>query len=373
MRGADGELRGGAQPAPGRPPVLPRDDLRELAGYHSPQVEATVRLNTNESPIPPPAGFLAAVMQELGAVAWHRYPDRQAWQLRSAIAEFHDVEPEMVLAGNGSNEVIQLILLAYGGSGRTVATFEPSYQLHAHIARVSGARTITIERQPDFSLDRAQIRHVVQELAPDVTFLTTPNNPTGMLEPRENIEQAATGAQGIVVIDEAYVEFAESSALPLVAEDRPLAVVRTFSKTWSMASLRLGYVVAPNWLVAELEKVVLPYHLDAFKQLAGRVALRYAKETGSRVEKIVSERARLSLELERLGLEVFPSSANFILFRTQDIRAVDLWQSLVNRDVLIRDCSSWPRLEGCLRVTVGTPEENDHFLAAIESVFMRLP
>ena len=186
------------------------------------------------------------------------------------------------------------------------------------------------------------------------------------------MQQLLAIAPGLVVVDEAYGQFADWSALDLVDEDRPLVVTRTFSKTWSMAGARLGYLVGPTWLVAELDKVVLPYHLDAAKQIAGRLALRFADDMNDRVEHIVAERERIVAALGDLPVDVFPSGANFVLFRVRpgalDGRAV--WQGLVDRSVLIRDCSSWPRLDDCLRVTIGTPEENTEFLQALADVLV---
>jgi histidinol-phosphate aminotransferase len=175
-------------------------------------------------------------------------------------------------------------------------------------------------------------------------------------------------APAIVVVDEAYGQFAPWSALGLVDDDRPLVVTRTFSKTWSMAAARLGYLVGPAWLVAELDKVVLPYHLDAAKQAAGRLALRYTDEMEARVKAVVAERERLVSALDELPVRVWPSGANFVLFRPEAKPGRAVWEGLLERDVLVRDCSSWPRLEGCLRVTIGTAEEDDAFLAAITEV-----
>ncbi len=345
-----------------------RDDLRVLEGYHSVQIDVDVRLNTNESPLPPPAAWRDALAAELPTVAWNRYPDREATRLRAAIADLHGVPPEMVFVANGSNEVLQSILLAYAGHGRTVATFEPSYQMHGQIARVVGARVVEGERGPDFTLDPAEMARVVAEHAPHVTFLTSPNNPTGLVEPLDRIRELVELGAGLVVADEAYAQFAEHSAIDLVDDECPLVVTRTFSKTWSMAAVRLGYAIAPTWCVRELEKVVLPYHLDAAKQLAGRLALRYVDEMNERVRSIVAERERVSAGLRRLPLDVFPSGANFVLFRpvARDGRAV--WQELVDRSILIRDCSGWPRLAGCLRVTIGTRAENDAFLDALTEI-----
>jgi histidinol-phosphate aminotransferase len=345
--------------------ITVRDDLRALEGYHSPQVDVRVRLNTNESPLPPPAAWRDTFAAEVSRIDWHRYPDRAAIELRQAIADWHGVDPAQVFAANGSNEVLQTLLLTYAGPGRTVATFEPTYQLHAHIARVTGATIVEGERRADFTLDPAEVRRVLETARPHVTFLCSPNNPTGLVEPPERVHELLAAAPGLVVVDEAYAQFADWSALSLVDESRPIVVVRTFSKTWSMAAARLGYLVGPSWLVAELEKVVLPYHLDAAKQLGGRLALRYVDDMDARVKAIVAERERISEAMASLELDVFPSGANFVLFRPRTMAGHELWQLLLDRSVLVRDCSGWPRLADCLRVTVGTPAEDDAFLTAL--------
>ena len=345
-----------------------RDDLRALEGYHSPQIDVKVRLNTNESPLPPPAAWRDALAAELSRVEWHRYPDRQATELREAIAALHGVAPEMVFAANGSNEVLQTILLTYAGPGRTVATFEPTYQMHAQIARVVGSRVVEGERNADFTLGVDEMRRVVDSAAPHVVFLTSPNNPTGLVEPAERVDELLSIAPGLVVVDEAYAQFADWSALELVDESSPLVVTRTFSKTWSMAAVRLGYAIGPAWFVRSLDAVVLPYHLDAAKQIAGRLALRFVDEMDARVRLIVAERERISAAMRAMPIDVTPSGANFVLFRPTMVPGREVWQALVDRSVLVRDCSGWPRLANCLRVTVGTPEENDVFLAALDEI-----
>ena len=345
-----------------------RADLRALEGYHSPQVDVEVRLNTNESPLPPPVAFRDALAAEISQIEWHRYPDRAAGELRAAIGELHGVGPEMVFAANGSNEVLQTILLAYAGPGRTVATFEPTYQMHAQIARVVGSTVVAGERAADFTLDPTEMKRVIDAADPHVAFLTSPNNPTGLVEPPERVEQLLDWAHGLVVADEAYAQFADWSAIELLDEHRPLVVTRTFSKTWSMAGVRLGYVIGPTWFVAELDKVVLPYHLDAAKQAAGRIALRYVDDMNDRVRLIVSERERVSAAMRALPIHVTPSGANFVLFRPTTVPGRLVWQGLLDRSVLVRDCSGWPRLADCLRVTIGTPHENDRFLDALTEV-----
>ncbi|MGE0308780.1 MAG: histidinol-phosphate transaminase, partial [Acidimicrobiia bacterium] len=203
---------------------------------------------------------------------------------------------------------------------------------------------------------------------PDVTFLCSPNNPTGVVESPELVATVAREQRGLLVVDEAYGQFAPWSALELLDEDLPMVVSRTFSKTWSMAAVRLGYCIAPTWLVDELDKVVLPYHLDTAKQLAGLLALDYVGEMNARVAAIVAERERLTAALDDLPVRVWPSGANFILFRPEDKAGKDVWQGLVDRSVLVRNCSSWPRLADCLRVTIGTPEEDDAFIKALTEV-----
>lgn len=349
-----------------RPAV--RDDLRALEGYHSAQVDVQVRLNTNESPLPPPPEWSAALAAELRGLDWNRYPDRQAQLLRQAIADHHGVAPEQIFAANGSNEVLQTLLLTFAGAGRTVATFEPTYQLHGHIARITGATTVEGERDSDFALDIAEVTRVLATHRPAVTFLCSPNNPTGALEPPDLVRATLAQVPGLLVVDEAYGQFADWSAQELIAQDQPLVVVRTFSKTWSMAAARLGYLIGPAWLVAELDKVALPYHLDAVKQAAGRLALGYVDAMNTRVAQLVAERDRVMAALRALPLHVFPSQANFVLFRPQLVGGRQVWQHLVERSVLVRDCSGWPRLDNCLRVTMGTSAENDAFLSALTEV-----
>ena len=345
-----------------------RDDLRALEGYHSPQVDVDVRLNTNESPLPPPGAWRDAFAAELSRVEWHRYPDRQAGELREAIGALHGVPADMVFAANGSNEVLQTILLAFAGFGRTVATFEPTYQMHAQIARVVGSTVVEGERNADFTLDPVEMRRVVDTAAPHVVFLTSPNNPTGLVEPADRVRELLDIAPGLVVADEAYAQFADWSALSLLDEERPLVVTRTFSKTWSMAGVRLGYVVGPTWFVRELDKVALPYHLDVAKQIAGRLALQFVSEMDDRVRLIVSERERIAAAMSALPIDVTPSGANFILFKPRTIGGRALWDALLARSILVRDCSGWPRLTDCLRVTVGTPDENDAFIGALQEI-----
>ena len=343
----------------------PREQIQAMTGYHSAQVDVPVRLNTNESPFPPPAAWLDAVADIARSIQWNRYPDRAVTELRETIARRHNVDPANIFVANGSNEVIQTILLAYGGAGRCVATFEPTYQMYTQIARVTGAEVVQGERRADLTLDAIEIERVLTRHKPSVSFLCNPNNPTGIIEPRENLETMLAHTTGVVVVDEAYAEFSEWSAIDMVTEDKPLAVTRTFSKTLSMAALRVGYVVAPKKMISDLEIAVLPYHLDSFKQAATIAALNFVSEMEQRVDIIKSERSRIFAAISEMDCDVWPSGSKFILFRPRSTAAAVVWQRMVDRGVLVRDFSTTPRLTGCLRVTVGTPDENSAFLGAL--------
>jgi histidinol-phosphate aminotransferase len=350
------------------PGVRPRADVELMPGYHSPQVDVAVRLNTNESPYPPPVAWQQRLATELATVDWHRYPDRDATELRGRIADLHGVDPEQVFAANGSNEVLQTLLLAYGGAGRTAAVWEPTYALHAHIARVVGTSVAVGERASDFSIDLDEVIRVFREAHPSVAFLCSPNNPTGMVDSEATVRavlELARDHDALLVVDEAYGQFAPHSALSLVDEASPLVVTRTYSKTWAMAAARLGYLIGPHWVVEQLDKLVLPYHLDAITQLGGTLALEHVDEMHERVAHLVEERGRLVARLAELPVDVWPSGANFVLFRPQRRAGDDVWQELLDRGVLVRNCASWPRLEGCLRVTIGTTAEDDAFLDAL--------
>ena len=351
--------------------IQPREAIALMDGYHSPQVDVKVRLNTNESPVPPPDAWRRAYAEAVDAIEWHRYPDRSARELRAAIAALHEVEPSQVFVANGSNEVLQTLLLTYGGHGRRAAVWEPTYALHSHIARITGTEVVEGERAADLSTDLDEVRRVVTQSSPSVAFLCSPNNPTGLVDREEVVAEALAlveSVDGLLVVDEAYGQFAPWSAVGAVDDRSPLVVTRTFSKTWSMAAARLGYLVGPAAVVSELDKVVLPYHLDTAKQLAGTLALEHVDEMQARVAHVVEERGRLTRGLGELPVEVWPSGANFVLFRPLDLSGGAVWQALLDRSILVRNFATMPRLEGCLRVTVGTPEEDDAFLDALREI-----
>jgi histidinol-phosphate aminotransferase len=354
------------------PPPL-RADLAGLEPYGAPQLEVSVRLNTNENPYPPPPALVEEITAAAAAAAagLNRYPDRDASLLRSDLASYlgHGLTRRQVWAANGSNEVIQQLLQAFGGPGRTALGFEPSYSMHPLIARATSTRWATAAREPDFGLDPGRAARQVADLQPDVVFLTSPNNPTGTALPLAVIEAVSAAAPGMVIVDEAYAEFARPgtpSALGLLASHPRLAVVRTMSKAFALAGARVGYLAAEPAVVDGLQVVRLPYHLSALTQAVARAALAHAAELLATVAELRAERDAVVSWLRGLGLTVADSDANFVLFGEFSDRR-EVWQGLLDRGVLIRETGP----PGWLRVTIGTPAEMAAFRAALGAVLER--
>jgi histidinol-phosphate aminotransferase len=342
------------------PPV--RDDLAGVQGYVSPQLPAKHRMNTNESPFPPPASLIDEVTGMLRSLELNRYPERDADALHEALASATGHQREGLWIANGSNEVLLHLLLGFGGPGRVALTFEPTYQLHSLISRISGTQVRNGTRRPGSWQVNAPARFEA-----DIVFFCHPNNPTGVLEDASLIGAAAQEAS-LVIVDEAYIEFAAtgSSVAPLVERYRNLVIVRTFSKAWSLAGVRLGYLMASPDLVADLKKVRLPYHLSSFAQAAGIAALGHREESTRSVEEIVTQREALQRELSSMGLRTYDSSANFVLFEVPNAQAV--WQGLYDRGILVRNYPSNPMLVDHLRVTATTPDEGEAFLTALKEL-----
>jgi histidinol-phosphate aminotransferase len=351
-----------------------RPELRGRTPYGAPQLPATHRLNTNENPYPLPAELLADLGTALGqaSVELNRYPDRDARALRADLAAYlhrssgEPVAPEQVWAANGSNEVLQQILQAFGGAGRTALGFTPSYSMHPIISAGTGTAWVDGHRRADFTIDAARAAAQVCEVRPDVVFVTSPNNPTGTAVALETIETIYAATDGVVVVDEAYTEFARAgtpSALTLLPGRPRMIVSRTMSKAFGMAGLRLGYLAADPAVVDALQLVRLPYHLSALTQAAARTALAHTDALLATVEAVKAQRDRIVAALPGLGLTSVASDANFVLFgHFADAHAA--WQALLDRGVLVRDVG----LPGWLRVTAGTPEETDAFLTALGEI-----
>jgi histidinol-phosphate aminotransferase len=347
---------------------LVRPDLADVTPYGAPQLDVAVRLNTNETPLPPPPGFLAEVGRRMQALELNRYPDRDAVALRTALAAREGLDVGQVWVANGSNEVLLQLLQAYGGPDRTALLMNPGYSMYPELCRTTLTRTSVHRLGPDGSLDRAGVAAATTDIDPTLVLLANPNNPTGALVDHDVVRALHDATRALVVVDEAYVEFAPdgSSVRALLDELPRLVVSRTFSKAFRLAGLRLGYLLGPTEVIADLAKVRLPYHLDAITQLAGLVALEQEDEFLAHRRLTVTERERVHAALRAIdGVEVVPSAANFLLFRTP---LADGFDRLLAHGVLVRDLSSAVGRPGTLRVTIGTPVENDTFLAALAAV-----
>ena len=349
----------------------PRAGLRDIPAYVSPQLECRARLNTNECPVDLPAAFHADLAEAIRLVPLNRYPDGRMTELRTALAGRHGHPFEGVWTANGSNEILTQLLQAYGGHGRQAIMFEPTYLLHSRLCWLTDTRPIQLRLKPPFTLGAHDVAGALG-LHPNVIFVCSPNNPTGNTQPLVDIEQLARAAPAaLIVVDEAYIDFGGQSALPLVAEHPNIAVVRTFSKAFSMAGARIGYVLTSPGVVEDLQRVRLPYHLSALSQTAGIVALRHMDDALGLLEGIRVQRDRIVEALTAIeGCTAFPSQANFVLF-VPPRPAADVWQGLLDRGVLVRDMTAV--VPEALRVTAGTAEEIDLFLGALTEVLTTEP
>lgn len=346
-----------------------RDDLADLKPYGAPQLDVPVRLNTNETAVPPPPSFTAEVAARMAALELHRYPDRRAIELRSELARAAHLTPDRVWAANGSNEVQLQLLQAYGGPGRQVLLVRPGYSFHPTVARVSGTEVVQHDLPEDLVLTPEGAQDAIEQHDPDIVLIASPHNPSGVRMGLDAVRALHDASRALVVLDEAYVEFGtDPGASVRLLDDLPrLVLSRTFSKAFRLAGLRLGYLYAHDWVIDDLRKVRLPYHLDAITQVAGVVALEQRDALTDHLAATAAERDRVldDLLLHEHVTRVWPSEANFVLLRT-DVE--DLFEQLLDLGVLVRDFSTTPGLEGCIRVTIGTPEENDWFLRALHKV-----
>ena len=353
------------------PSWLPlRQSLAPLTAYGAPQVEAEATLNTNENPFSLSPELVDAISARISTVAanLNRYPDRDALELRSGLARYINelsgtsFSASQVWVANGSNEIIQSLFLAFGD--RAAIGFIPSYSMHPLIARVTSTAWIDGKRRADYSLDIDSAILQIAQAAPALTFITTPNNPTGEAISISDIEKIAQSVSGLLVVDEAYAEFSdEVSAVTLIEKYPQIVVIRTMSKAFAFAGARVGYLVANPSVISALFLVRLPYHLSALTQAAAEVALDYQGELLATVSQLRSAREKMVDDLSRLGLTVLPSSSNFLLFTGFTPSSEDLWRRLLDRGVLIRDVG----LLGYLRVTIGNEAENKKFIESLSA------
>jgi histidinol-phosphate aminotransferase len=351
------------------PAWLPlRHNLQELSPYGAPQLPVESIMNTNENPYPPSPALAKAIAKRVAKVALtlNRYPDRDAVVLRNKLADFINglsgttFNEKNVWAANGSNEIIQSLFLAFGSG--TAIGFTPSYSMHPLIAKVTQVDWVNGSRREDFSLDIDSTIAQIQRVKPTLTFITTPNNPTGSAMTIDEIEKIAKSTPGLLIVDEAYAEFSEEkSAVTLISKYPHIVVIRTMSKAFAFAGVRLGYLIADPAVIDAMFLVRLPYHLSALTQAAADVALDFQGELLGTVAKLRADRDRVAAQLNELGLSVIPSSSNFLLFSGFAQPSAQLWQMMLDRGVLIRDVG----LLGYLRVTIGNEAENSKFISAL--------
>ncbi|MDP9266431.1 MAG: aminotransferase class I/II-fold pyridoxal phosphate-dependent enzyme [Chloroflexota bacterium] len=347
----------------------PRADLEAFTPYRTQQMRADVRLQANEWAEPNPAtAYLSA--EELGGVLLNRYPGALT-ELREALAERWRVGPDQLIFGNGSNEVLLNTFLLFGGHGRTTLLFQPTYSMHARLTIVAGGTVAEELIGLPYELTPRRAFEAVRRVRPDIVVFTSPNNPTGTLIADDAILPVAENyPETLVLVDEAYAEFSGTTLLPALPEHPNLVLSKTFSKVRAAAGLRLGVLIAHPRLAESYRAVQLPYNVGA---LTLAVAARIAKDDTSVVKRVALlqvERARVYRALREVKrIEVYPSETNFLLFRVDDGDAAGWHARFLEHGVLIRDISSWPACAGCLRVSIGTPAENDRFIAAVEKVF----
>jgi histidinol-phosphate aminotransferase len=353
-----------------RPADLIRPEIRELSAYHVPDARGLIKLDAMENPYRWPPEMVAAWSAKLRYVPLNRYPDPEAAELKARLRAALAIPPEVeLLLGNGSDELIQLVILALSAPGRVVLAPEPSFVMYRLISRFVGMRYVGVPLgAADFSLDLAAMLEAMERYRPAVVFLAYPNNPTGNRFNEQDVRQVIAAAPGLVVVDEAYFAFAEHSFLTSVAEFDNLLVMRTLSKI-GLAGLRLGFLTGAQAWINELDKLRLPYNINILTQMSAEFALVHAEIIAVQARQICEDRRLLLKALQNLpGITAYPSEANFVLFRTPAGKGTHLFEALRSAGILIKNLSQGDLLHDCLRVTVGTPEENQIFLSALAAV-----
>lgn len=345
----------------------------QLAGiqpYDPKYLPAEVMLSANENTLDVPFEIRREVEREVRRTAFNRYPDPLANDLRDMIAEANGLDRDQVLMGNGGDELLFDMALAWGGPGRTFMNLPPTFSVYAYNARITNTTVVDVPRRADFSIDEDAVLERLAQGDIDYTIVTSPNNPTGDLAHFSFVKKMLEISDTLVMVDEAYFEFSRYTARPLLAEFDNLVILRTFSKAFSMAGVRLGYILGNEQVLDEFKKVRLPYSVDAVSQAIARVVFANRAEFERGIDAIIEERQRLEDALNEMPfVTAFPSESNYILFRIDESRdAAVVWELLYEAGILVRDFSRAQYLENCLRVSVGTHDENTRFLEALESI-----
>ena len=346
-------------------PAAPQ--LAELTPYDPKYLPADVLLSANENSRDVDREVRREIEHELRRLPLNRYPDPLANELRDMIAEANGLDRNQVIMANGGDELLFNVALAWGGPGRKFLNMPPTFSVYENNALLTGTTVVNVPRKEDFSIDEEAVLERVSQGDIDYVIVTSPNNPTGQLASETFMLELLEATDALVMVDEAYFEFSRFTMRPHLDQHKNLVILRTFSKAFSLAAVRMGYLLGDAEVIGEFTKVRQPYSVDAVAQTIARVVYQNRAKFEPGIDAIISERARMLEELPTVpGLAVYPSDANYILVRTEG--AAELWQELYDRGILVRDFSHAPYLENCLRITVGTPEENDQLLAALREI-----
>lgn len=341
--------------------------LADIEPYDPKYIPADVMISANENPCDVPREIRREIEHEIRKVAFNRYPDPLANELRDMIAAANGLSRDQVIVGNGGDELLFNTALCWGGPNRTFLNLPPTFSVYVNNAQLTNTRIVEVPRNADFSLDLDAVLARLGRGDVDYTILTSPNNPSGDLVSLDAAKRVLEATDALVMVDEAYFEFSRETVRPLLDQYENLVILRTFSKAFSLAGVRVGYLLGNESVVNQYKKVRQPYSVDAVSQAIAKVVYRHRGEFEHGVERIIAERGRVYAALQQLdGVEAFPSQSNYILFRVAD--AHEVWQQLLDRGVLIRDFSRAPRLENCLRVSVGSEQENTRFLAELGAI-----
>lgn len=346
-----------------------RPELDDISAYDAKDVRAEVRLSANENPHNLPGEILDKLADRVRSdIDFNRYPDPMCSHLRALIAEANGLEPGNVLVGNGGDEIILNVILAWGGPDRTLVDLPPTFTMYGIDARMTGTRVIEVPRDAEFEVDGELLLKAIAEEDPDIIVVSNPNNPTGTMVPETLLIDVLNATDALVLVDEAYFEFSRQTMRPHMERHHNLAILRTFSKAFSLAGLRAGYLLAHEDVILELTKVRQPYSVNRFTQVAAALVFRERVVFEAGIRETLRNRDRLMHGLGAISdVEVFPTEANYVLFRVQHASAV--WRDLLHdHSVLVRDFSRMPGLEDCLRVTVGSDAEVERFLSAMEEI-----
>ena len=345
----------------------PAPQLADMVPYDPKYIPADVMVSANENPNDVTSLLRREIEHEVRKVPLNRYPDPLANELRDMIAEANGLDREQVVVGNGGDELLFNLALAWGGPGRTFLNLPPTFSVYDYNARLTNTNVVNIPRLADYSIDEEAVLERLAQGDIDYVIVTSPNNPTGNLVDTEFVRKMLEASDALVMVDEAYFEFSRNTVRPLLETHENLVILRTFSKAFSLAAVRVGYLLASKYVIDQFLKVRQSYSVDAVSQAIARVVYAHRAEFVRGVETIVDERERIIVALNELpGVEAFPSQANYVMFKLEV--AGDVWQQLLDAGVLVRDFSHAPALENCLRVSVGTHEENDRFLAELARI-----